>query len=220
MSVLINPYRFGGGGGAGGITVVETAGYGNASTVYNFSETLLENDLVIRAWANDINTQWNSSGQTAGYTNAIPHLAINGVPNIWIEYKFMGATPDTSVRTGTGSKVCNIIYVLRGVDTTTPQDATAVRAEPALREPPPITTVTDGALVIAVGGLDDDGDAVVIAWPTGYTDQVEANTGGTSGSALAFSSKIVPTAGVEDPTFYQWNFTDGSNGYTTAWRPA
>ena len=76
--------------------------------------------------------------------------------------------------------------------------------------PPSVTTVTDGALVIAFAMMDDD-DTTVSVWPTGYTNQIEKGTGntGTSNQAtIAMSSKIVTTAGSENPSAYTFNSSD------------
>lgn len=122
-----------------------------------------------------------------------------------------GASPPTTVRVrGSTNVSIDAPYVCqawRGVDARVfdarsgNDYSTGSSASP---NPPSVTTVTDGALVIAFMMLDDDDDTVS-TWPTGYTNQIEQNTGngGTSVNAtVAMCSKLVTTAGAENPDAY------------------
>ena len=128
-----------------------------------------------------------------------------------------GASPPTTVRVrGAASFTPDAPYVCqawRGVDARV-FDARSgsdyTTGSSASPNPPSVTTVTDGALVIAFAMMDDD-DTTVSVWPTGYTNQIEKGTGntGTSNQAtIAMSSKIVTTAGSEDPSAYTFNSSD------------
>ena len=119
-----------------------------------------------------------------------------------------GASPPTTVRVrGAANATPDAPYVCqawRGVDARV-FDARSgsdyTTGSSASPNPPSVTTVTDGALVIAFAMMDDD-DTTVSVWPTGYTNQIEKGTGntGTSNQAtIAMSSKIVTTAGSERP---------------------
>ncbi len=79
---------------------------------------------------------------------------------LYMGYKFMGATPDTTVSVGpfalSANSGCLQVLCFRGVNTTTPLDVTTTTAtvtNTAIIDAPSITPVTSGALVIsAIGG--------------------------------------------------------------------
>jgi hypothetical protein len=78
--------------------------------------------------------------------------------NFLVSYKVMGATPDTSVTppigTSTAQGVTYVVYVFRGVDTTTPIDVTAQITggiNTGVANPPAITPSTAGAWIAAFG---------------------------------------------------------------------
>lgn len=79
----------------------------------------------------------------------------------------MGATPDTTATiTGSGQAsqgAAVVAYVWRGVNLTTPMDVTATTSSStssAIANPPAITPVTRGAIVIAAGGAGHTAGAV------------------------------------------------------------
>lgn len=118
-----------------------------------------------------------------------------------------------------------IIQAWRGVDKRVidarPSDAWTKAWNSSTFDPPSVTTVTDGALVIAVVALDDD-DTTVSTWPTGYTNQVEENSGNASsgaGCTIAMSSKIVASAGAENPAAYTMSTSDDGWVCTVALQP-
>lgn len=78
--------------------------------------------------------------------------------NLGVYYKIMGPTPDTEVvigSTGDAQNGCAVgIHVWRGVNQTTPMDVTAVPAtgiNTNRANPPAITPVTSGAVVVSMG---------------------------------------------------------------------
>ena len=128
-----------------------------------------------------------------------------------------GASPPTTVRVrGPSSPAPDAPYVCqawRGVDARV-FDARSgndyTTGNNTTPDPPSVTTVTDDALVIAFAMMDDD-DNTVSTWPTGYTNQIEKNTGngGTNDNAtVAMCSKIVTTAGAENPTAFTFSGVD------------
>ena len=128
-----------------------------------------------------------------------------------------GASPPTAVRVrGSSSSSYDAPYVCqawRGVDARV-FDARSgndyTTGSSTTPNPPSVTTVTDDALVIAFAMQDDD-DNTVSVWPTGYTNQTEKGTGngGTGSQAtIAMSSKIVTTAGAENPTAFTFSGSD------------
>ena len=79
--------------------------------------------------------------------------------NLLVGYKVMGATPDTSVTCRTPTSTTSwgpvmAVMVWRGVDTDTPLDVTSTTfssSNTLLIDPPAITPVTDGAVIISGG---------------------------------------------------------------------
>src|SRR3546814_833768 len=118
--------------------------------------------------------------------------------------KVMGGTPDSSVTFagagGVGLEAAAICNVLSGVDTSTPLD-TAVQTATATNggqpDPPSITTVTDGAAVIAVASVSRS-DITPTA-PTNYANLVFALAIGGTDTSVASAVRIIATAGAEDP---------------------
>lgn len=148
-----------------------------------------------------------------------------------IIWKRMGSTPDTSIDIlrGTGAGYTNSIEiefnVLTGVDTTTALDATTVGPTPNAGDvdSASIAPVTNDALVETIG-LTLAGAWTVGTAPSAYSNisSVETNLGGFGELAIMSASKIVATAGTEDPG--AWNNTITTNfgtlAFTMAWRPA
>ena len=80
--------------------------------------------------------------------------------NMTVGYKVMGATPDTSFEVTSSGISSNNAWavcaqVWRGVDTVTPMDVTQVTSDgnnnSGIPNPPSITPVTAGAIIIAMG---------------------------------------------------------------------
>jgi hypothetical protein len=157
----------------------------------------------------------------AAYTLIGSQLNINDTTdaNLRMTYKFMGGTPDASVNVSssisyTTSSGGAIVYVFRGVDTTTPLDVAAVTAtaiDSGLVNPPAITPVTSGAVVVVAGCA---GHALTV--PVGATGlsgvQLQTNTTGTwrSSNAMGYSTW---TSGSLDPA--AWTLTGSS--VTCSW---
>ena len=117
--------------------------------------------------------------------------------------------------------------VYRGVDTVTPFDLTeaapAAYANTATPNPPAVTTVTNGAFVIAIAGDNKEAATAAITPPTNYTIAIDiASTAGDDGS-LGVAHREITTAGLEDPgTFSATGWAAADDGYvwTFALRPA
>ena len=84
-----------------------------------------------------------------------------------------------------------------------------IDANTVVGDPPPITTVTDGACVITTWQCSGE-EATATSEPTGYTFIIDALVSGLSSgtpqAAIAF--KIVDSAGVEDPD--TWDNTEAA----------
>lgn len=129
--------------------------------------------------------------------------------------KVMGASPDTTVQVTAqfnGIPRAAVVVAVRGADTSTPEDATSTTAGQTTStnpDSPSITTVTNGALVISAFATSAN-DSTVTA-PSGYTDQVddnENNAGDSTSVTVGAASKIIASAGAENPA----SWTNVSNG--------
>lgn len=194
------------------ITIVGTAQSGSASdggdVTLTFDGTPAENDVVIAVGgcgSSTIAAGQNAGTSSSGYTTIYSDYA-DDTHDVWCGYKVLGATPDSTF-VGTGGNgfeaTAYASMVLRGVDTTTPMDATrTVNAGPATDggpfDGPSITTVTNGAWVITFG-YDGDGVISSVTAPSGYSNHAWAHGVDTARTTCSISSKEVTTAGAEDP---------------------
>lgn len=184
----------------------------------NLPTGLQEDDIVLAVMGCDASI--DGDGLQTGWTTI--EMSTSASPGRQIMYKRMGATPDTTATLTTHSTryICYMFQAFRGVDATTAEDTTFQTN--ATLDPPSITTVTDGALVIAAMAQDDD-ETTVTGWPTGYTNQLEQNTVNEAdnfGATIAMSSKIVTTAAAENPSTYSTAVPDTQATWTVALRPA
>lgn len=187
-----------------------------------------ENDIVIVALANDNNVSGNFVINTASYNSL---LAVNdGAPSRHAYWKRMGATPDTVVnitQQATSRTAPGVIQIWRGVDTTTAIDNSVSLAADsgatADPDPPTHETLTDGALRVVLGFLDDDDAASGATAPSGYGDLVAADTGAGStsvGTTVLIASKTAVSAGSEDPDAFGTPGADAWGAAHFALRPA
>lgn len=159
---------------------------------------------------------------TAGYTNVVAQLT--GTHGLSLDYKVMGASPDTTVVCQGGGAAADAVvyvaYVLRGVDTGTVQDAapTPTSASSGAPDPLTITTVTDGAWVLAfaVSKVNDATPGTI----SGYSNHVSGNATDTNPYTAAGATKLVATAGAEDPGAWSSWASAGWRARTWAVRPA
>lgn len=184
-----------------------------------------EGDIVIYATASD--GAVSGGVVTSGYTDLLTdHAATN--PGRDCGYKVMGATPDTIVtfnQTSGNEYAAGIVQVWRGLDTTTPIDATPTTATGASGMPdgPSFTTVTNGALVIVIGVIDDINIAASVGAPSGYSNLLaHDNTSVPPDNACAMIASLEKaTAGAENPgAFTAGASSDEWAAVTFALRPA
>lgn len=190
-------------------------------TDHNLPGTPAEDDIVVIVLASDGNGQGVLT--EAGYTLDVEE---NVTPGFAVGHKVMGSTPDTVVElTGLANRAVTVlIQVWSGVDPSTPLDVAAVSASGSSGDPNPgsVTPVTDGCLIIACGGLDDD-EASVSAAPSGYSNLLSANTSGESagqGATAMMASKELATATAEDPGAFTTSGDDEWRAATLALKPA
>lgn len=163
---------------------------------------------------------------TSGHTALLsPDLYGNGSNNdvsmqVW--RKVQGGTPDsTATVDGTGSasdstSACSHVY--RGVDTTTPEDATTQTDTRTTvisnYQNPAIDTNTDGAYVLVSFCIGDN--QASLSGPSGYGDVQTTDQNSSNDITGYLSSKNVPTAGTETPGTITNLSADGFGGTTAA----
>jgi hypothetical protein len=125
--------------------------------------TLLEGDIVVINYVSSTNNVNRSNAEMTptGYTEFTStdlYQDDNHDANQLVSYKFMGATPDTTVTIpasdATTNGVAVTIHAFRGVDTTTPSDVTPTTAggiNTGVADAAAIEPVTAGAWILACG---------------------------------------------------------------------
>lgn len=189
-------------------TATGTASGGAAATI-NLPGTPAENDLIVVFVGSP---GGGLSLTSTGYTTVKDATNSNGTT---LFAKRMSSSPDSQVIVADNSNVrAVIVYNLRGVDTTTFEDAAAQAGVTA--DPPSITTVTAnawvGAFVSGTGGTMGS-----ITAPSGYSDKLDV-AGGSSVQVMG-AWKSVASPGAENPgTFTETSSFEDS--VTWAVRPA
>jgi hypothetical protein len=126
------------------------------------SATLLQHDIVVINYVlgstvNRLVSQMTINNYTAFAADLYQND--NNDANQLVSYKFMGATPDTTVlipeSNATSAGVAVVIHAFRGVNKITPSDATPTTAgniNTGVANAAAITPVTQGAWILACGG--------------------------------------------------------------------
>lgn len=211
------------------VGTIQTGVNNNGGNVtLTFDGTPAQDDVVYVICGQGASGTADPAPLTVGYSQIHQHTA--ATPWVGLHRKVLGASPDASaIVKGSGSAqsaTAAISIVLRGIDTTTPEDATATASGPTTSidpDNPAITTVTDNAWVIPIVAYDGtDADIThhnLVA--AGYTVSAafEAHGVDTARTNLGIVYKEVTPAGVEDPPAY---IIDSSTWYTItlAVRPA
>jgi hypothetical protein len=189
--------------------------------------TLAEDDVVYlfvtASAAGPPATTITTSGYTKLHDQTVSVSGSNGRFTVW--RKVMGATPDSNVvishTSGSSAPGAAVAVCLRGVDPTTPEDATLTAAGPTTSttpDSPSITTVTDDAWVISAFGAGVS-DTTVTA-PSGYSNQVDRNSSFFAVNTVGAATKEIATAGAEDPASWT-NLSSGNwSAVSVAVRPA
>ena len=228
---------------AAGISIVGWKGVGaNSGGSANIDLTALVDGIASAATTGDevILIAGGSSGiDTAPggpdgtWTEIIANIFINDTfkSNLRAWRKRMGAVPDTSV---TVSLVNNsaggggaLAFVARGVDAATPLDVAVVTTSDvnsAMVNPPAITPVSAGALILAGGFGSSDPTPVAFTGPANMTGFHQAQgAGSTRGGVIGAAVKTDWTAGAFDPAPFTGGETSASCswiGFSIALRPA
>ncbi len=186
-----------------------------------------QGDVVYAAYV-QIGADLDMSMVTSGYTELADLFSDDDLDtNLGVFRKVMGLPADTEAvfnGDGTaGSHVAGAVIVLRGVDAT-PEDAvttTATGTNSPNANSPSITTVTNGAWVITIGGSEGFSLTAPGSPPTNYSNAVTLAAG--SKSLIMMATREIAVAGAEDPG--NWNPTgdtasDSWAAVTIAVRPS
>lgn len=223
-------------GGVSGSGTGATYNISLTSLTGGSGSTALEGDIVvvITGWASTANG--NPGVTTAGYTEepGSTDLYSNDTrdANVSANWKIMGSTPDTSVTVSGFNNAANgggtVVQVWRGVDQTTPMDATVTTTSASNQsasspDSPSITPVTSGAYVISAGLGTDDTTPLTKTAPSGYSNAVAVTgTGSTMSVTVGIASKAW-SSGAENPAAWTGGETSTSDSwaaFTIALRPA
>lgn len=200
----------GGGGGTGTVEyVADTGRITLSSSTLTLPSGLEPGDLVIVSGTSDGTTP----ATPAGYTEGL-RIRPNSTGAMWA-YKFMPDPVDTVVTGLTNNTTTTHMAVaFRGVDQTTPLDVPPpnnTSAATLTPNPPAITTLTDGAMIVALGFLDDDRVANTAGAPAGYTFAGASQSSGT-GATVMTAYLASTTAGSFDPGA----FSGGNDNWVAA----
>lgn len=164
------------------------------------------------------------TGNNSGSHGALTARIVGDATFDCVAYAFgqrMGATPDTEVtRSGTGNSAdwgTLSFHVWRGVDSVTPMDVTPTTAggTPGRPNPPSITPITSGAMLLVMGGSVTDA-AYVAGYLSNFIQCLDA-----AEFVGAGIGNVAWTSGAYDPAAWTGGFGGGSYAAATiALRPA
>lgn len=180
-------------------------------------------DEVILVAAGSSGIDYAPNGPDGTWTEIITNRYVNETfkANLRAWRKRMGATPDTSVTVALTNNSAGgggvIAFVARGVDAATALDVAVVTAsntDSAMVNPPAITPVTAGAMILAGGFGSSDPTPVAFTGPANMTGFHQAQgAGSTRGGVIGAAVKTDWTSGAFDPD----PFTDGETSTSCAW---
>jgi hypothetical protein len=188
-----------------------------------------QGDIVIIAVA--IASVTNRAFNISGYTQIADLFQTDTeATNLFIGYKIMGATPDTSFTLTSGSYSTTqagtvAVHVWRNIDQTTPLDVTpttALHVSTIIPNPPSITPTTTKSVIIAVGGAAHTGGVDTFG-ATYLSNFITIGNNSTDDSTVGMGS-LAWTGGAYDPA--AWTCTQATStafsaaSATIALRPA
>jgi hypothetical protein len=217
-------------GGATALNSGQTPTFNLTSLSGGLSTAPVTGDIVIACIAFNFPQDRNIQCTTSGYTE-IADLYADSSNDSQLGVYFKVLTSDeTSVAFDIGTTFAAssfAVHVWRGVDSTTPLDATTTTAtgtSSGRPDAPAITTVTSNAVVIAVGanaGSTFSQALSSLTVPSGMENFYQSTVSSNRGIGIA--STYRPTAGAYDPPAFGGGSSSSSNSFcaaTLALRPA
>lgn len=181
------------------------------------SPALQEGDVVVVSVGSDASTPNLPSGWTSleEVTNSDSYGRTI--------YKVMTATPDANVYIDGLSEASAFVAVaVRNVgsyDAGLKISASTSNNASGMPNAPSVTTTEPNSLVIAIGRLDDDSVASSVTAPAGYSNLVVEEAAGLTGQTVMAATKLVATAGTEDPAAFGGTGDDAGVGITVTLGP-
>lgn len=235
---LVNPYRLtvSGGGGGGGISLVSSnttviPSDGAGPTAVSLNGTASAGDMIVVARtldSGDIETDAPIASVTGRYTST-------AAPTTMLEWIVASGGETTisiphmpSAANGYAPTSVSLWSSMNSTQHDVPILESGSFAQTWVWDE--ITPVTDAALIMAIGSVDDrdsdpvpsppasvDGNTVLLSHGLASGQ----STGSNNGSSLVVYAYILPTAGATTPTSVDTNAAnDGTTRLTIAWRPA
>lgn len=229
MSMIVNPYRYASAGGAGLVFVGGTSSGPINGGGGSLSLTSLTGGIGTAAAIGDIVIVAVAYGSTANRSGTLPGgytslVSVGADDNFDCElrvgYKVLSAADSGLTVGGTGSGVDAsgvAVHVWRNINAT-PIDVTTTTAtgiDAAQPDPPAITPVTAGAIILVVGGAAG-GTLANFSGPSmsgGLEHLVEGWGADTNDGHVAMYAKTDWTSGAFNPTA----FSGGGGGSTSCW---
>lgn len=200
----------------------------------------LPGDVIIVGFgsASTVNVDFSTKITGSGFTN-ISELYANDTlvdTNLIVGYKVVGSTPDTSltITGGTGATTDGGaigVHVWRYVDPVTPLDVTSTTATSITNanvNPPAITPVTAGAMIVAVGAGGHDVFSTQRYYSASITNTTSVyffsnlGVGGTYDCLIGIAAHEGWTSGSYDPSAWRLSLLSGGSSHavvTLALRP-
>lgn len=214
-------------------TTAQTVAFSNLRNASGVAPTLQQWDLVVVCVNNASTTNRPDGSLTpSGYTGIFtPNLYANDTndANLQVSYKFMGATPDTSVAipgsNATTAGVSYTIHVFRDVDRINPLDVTSTNAtgtNTGVPNAPGITPVSTGAWTLHTGASAmATGTAPSTTPPTGMSTttnhfRTAVLTTTTNDPGIATGIKTDWTSGTYDPAAFGGFTTTNTGSWAAA----
>lgn len=218
----------------GGLTSQTTGAVAGTRSISLAGITMQEADMVIVAYERT-GTATKTATTISGYTTITTLYADNTTPttgvdsNLIVAYKFMGTTPDANLVIPTSGATTEaeavVVQVWRGIDATNPLDVTAVtvtQATTGIPNPPAITPVTDGAIIVVAAGTSHNGGTDTFT--AAYLSNFLTVGGNSTTDATVGMGWLTWPGGAYDPATWTFSQTDNasfaSNSVTFALRPA
>jgi hypothetical protein len=206
---------------ASGITFVSsnTKQLGNNSPSMSFPAGSQVDDFYMLFYSCDIDDLANLP-MISGATETQLRNDLGDPASSYISYGFVTGSP-TTINFSSGDSGAVVVALFRGVNTSTPFDASSVKTQSSSGMPNPgsLTTVTANAMRVVFGSLDDD--RMVPGAPSGYTMiDYESDPTLSRGSTGMVAYKQAPSTGAENPGAFTGSGNDDWNAYHFALRPA
>jgi hypothetical protein len=194
-------------GPASPFTLIGSSTVGTATSGGTITATIpagrMAGDFILVVHAARSSADLNMSLTDPAYTKIADLYANDTVDsNLGVHWKISNGTEAAlSLPGGAGftNATCSV-QVWRGVDLVSPLDVTPTTAtgiDAGIAVNPPITTVTDGALVLVAASVMTGTSAAVVTQPSGFADLTVATTpGGSIITRASVASKLTASAGL------------------------